>query len=161
MASDEQETVENELLAERLARAGALGGSIGGAAGAGAGGMFGGRRGGARGARWASERMPYNVRELELSLPVDADTALERATRVLSEQGEPFDPPYASPGVPTVAAVTGSMWQSPAVVTVEIATSSPNESLVKIRAVAKKSPIMRHTGDKAAERLREALASQK
>jgi hypothetical protein len=156
--TDEREAAENEILAERFARAGALGGGLGGGAGAGPAGLVGGSRGGARGARRAAARMNNNVCELELTLPVDAEAALEQVTATLSQQGELIEPPYATPRVPAVAAVTGSWWQNPAVVTVEIRTSDAHGSRVRIRAVAKRSPILRHSGDKAAQRLRDALA---
>ncbi len=79
---------------------------------------------------------------------------------VLSEQGKPLESPYTIPGVPTVVALVGSMWQNPAVVTIEVPSSTETESQVKIRAVAKRSPIIRHTGGKVAERIREALAQK-
>lgn len=148
------------MLADVFARAGALGGSIGGGVGAGGGGFFGGRRGGARGGRWGANRLKDNICELELTLPVGAEAALGKVNEVLSQEGKPLQVPYETHGVPTVAALVGSMWQNPTVVTVQIPDSDERESELKVRAVAKRSPIIRHTGEKVAERIREALAQK-
>jgi hypothetical protein len=88
---------------------------------------------------------------------VGADAAFEKVNEVLSREGKPLDSPYVTPSVPTAVALIGSTWQNPAVVTVEIPSSDQNESHVTIRAVAKKSPVIRHTGEKVAARIREAL----
>jgi hypothetical protein len=82
-----------------------LGGSIGGAAGAGGTGLLGGGRGGARGGRWGANRLKNNICELELTLPVGADAALEKVHQVLSEQGKPLKSPYATPGVKVAARI--------------------------------------------------------
>lgn len=160
MASDEQEAWENEILVERFARAGAIGGGIGGAAGGGGGGLLGGRRGGARGARWGAMRLKNGVCELELTLPADPDQALAQVEAVLADKGELIEAPHAAAGIPTAAAVTGSLWQSPAVVTVEIRPDDAQGSRVKIRAVAKMGLFIRHTSEKTAQQIREALAQK-
>jgi hypothetical protein len=155
--ADEREAWENEILARHFANAGALGGGIGGAAGGGGAGLFGGRRGGARGARRAAGRMKNDVCELEFVLPMSAEEALEKVSDALSEKGELLETPYAAPGVPTVAAVTGSVWQNPTVVTVEIPRAHEGRSEVKIRAVAKISLLIRHTGEKVAHQVKDTL----
>jgi hypothetical protein len=153
--TDEREAWENEVLAQRFARAGTIGGAIGGA-------PFGAvsGKGGARGARRAAGWMKNNVCELELTLPTDPQDALGRATEVLEERGQLIEQPYATPGVPTVAAVAGSTLQNPAVVTVEAHASADQATRVKIRAVAKISLLQRHTGEKVAEQIREALSQK-
>ncbi len=158
--TDEREAWENELLADVFAKAGATGGSIGGAAGGGGAGLLGGGRGGARGGRWGANRLKSVVCERELTLPMGADAALVRVSEVLAQEGKPLETPYAIPGVPTVAVLTGSIWQNPTVVTVEIPSSDGSSSQVKLRVVAKRSLIIRHTAEKTAEKVREALAQK-
>jgi hypothetical protein len=161
VAADEREAWENELLVERFARAGALGGSIGGAAGGGGGGLLGGGRGGARGGRWGATRLKTGVCELELTLPADPEQALAQVETVLKDRGELIETPYAAAGIPTVVAVTGSMWQNPAVVTAEIRPDDGHGSRVKIRAVAKIGLLfVRRTSEKAAQQIREALTQK-
>ncbi len=155
--ADEREAWENEVLAEYFAKAGDLGGSIGGAAGAGGAGFLGGGRGGARGARRAAVRMKNDVCELEITLRSGPEQALERVTAALSDKGHLLDPPFTTPGVTTVASRVGSALQNPAVVTAELAPAGDQETRVKLRSVAKISLLQRHTGEKVAQRIREAL----
>ena len=59
-----------------------------------------------------------------------------------------------------MAVLTGSIWQNPAVVTVEIPSSDQSSSQVRIRSVAKRSLIIRHTAENTAQKIREALAQK-
>ncbi|WP_030263989.1 hypothetical protein [Streptomyces sp. NRRL B-24484] len=129
---------EDEILAEAL-------GSLGG-----------------RGARFVARRLPKNVREITLHLPMPTAEARTRVSAVLGMQGRRIAPRRSAPAEERRALrvlTGGGAWNmNPVLVTVLLAAGEAEDTtVVRLRAAAKEGLIRQRAGEKTAERVARLL----
>jgi 3-polyprenyl-4-hydroxybenzoate decarboxylase len=141
---------EEKILLNRLGRLGWRSGRLtGGLRGA---------SGGRLGARLAARLLPADVQEIELVLVLPADEALVLARSVLSSLGEPVDETqFADTHELRTVVGSGALSLNPAVVTLQLVTTTAASTTLRVRGVAKEGLIRQRAGRKAAERVAERL----
>ena len=152
---------KDQILRRELAKIGAIGGGAGGLIGgiltAGAGAL-----GGASGAWITSRFLPVESCSSSLVLPCDAQRALPIIVNSLAGLGRLQDTSEIETANPTLAAVIGSgfLKMNPCVVTVEILSSSENETAAVVCGGAKEGLIKQRTAEKAVARVIEAIKAE-
>ena len=108
------------------------------------------RRGALRGAEFAARRMPNNVFQAEVHLPLAASTALGIFAGALQDVGRSLtgDPGRPNPTVRGVV-MAGARNMNPAVVEVEVVVLGASESRVILTGTAKEGLIKQRAGEKA------------
>jgi hypothetical protein len=136
---------EEEILVNRLGRVGWRSGRLGG-------GLW-GASGGRLGARLAARLLPHDVHEILLVLALPPDEALALARCVLASLGEPADQTWLADEKHELRAVVGSgaLNLNPAVVTLQLLSTTSASTTIRVRGVAKEGLIRQRAGRKAAE----------
>jgi hypothetical protein len=141
---------DHEVLADELAALGAQG-----AQGAG---VKGGEIAARMGVQWVTSRLPDDSVELSGAVAGTLPAVMAQVTNFFNSQGKLLGM-QQEPGSIEIRGVlkAGVMNLNPAVVTVWIVEPAPDQVAIRIRGVAKEGLIKQHAGEKAAQRVAQAL----
>jgi hypothetical protein len=111
-----------------------------------------------QGAVVAAKRLRANVFETDTQLALPVEKAASRVKGLIEDLGSLIDEASTTDGHRVRGMIgAGSMNMNPTVVTVTLTGSGPGATTARIRGVAKEGLIKQRAGQKAAERVADAL----